>query len=524
MGIETINTALTAKGWGKATPPAPVKSAMASFEQAHNGAQWKSIAAEAGKAKTQAEVTALKAKIAAAQKEIDKASNAAKDLQKAADGAAKDKDKDVAKAGSAAAAAAKAFLAEAGGYFDDAMKAVENAAKEAAKAPAKPAAAAGKDAAPPLSKEEEAMLMKFSKRAIQSAMKPKPGAKPMQFAIIGKPGPAIKVLMGTKTEIAKLIGKFGKPDPKTRKKPFIAKDPGSELVWENGALIFVSGRIPSSYIGSVKKALVKQIKKSPKVKWRKPGAADVDDGDNDNATLSEADLKDAEDTKAGAAEQQKAKGEYDKLMAKVKKATAQLAKLSKDDRKDVVDALKEADNAGKDGDWAEALSVLEGVETMLDEAPVDDAPGEDEAAGAARPAAKSNDATAKVREAAATANQAWKVATRSAEAEVRTLTDKIKAMFPAGTPNLDSALKTMETVTKAMSGKAVDDAMKKVVAAKDEKAMSAAVAAAKKAIGDMRKVITAHPVVKSLDDNEVHKISAAGTISDGLTELEDSLG
>ncbi len=530
MGIEQLNTAMTAKGWGKTQPPAPVKTAMASLESAHNGAQWKSVAAEAGKAKTAAEIKAAKDKIAAAQSEIDKASKAAGDLQTAAGKAASDKDKDIAKAGSAAAAAAKTFLAEAKGYFADALKTLETAEKTAAAAAKTAAKPAGKDAAPPLSKEEEAMLMKFSKRAIQSAIKPKPNAKPMQFAIIGKPGPAIKVLMGTKTEIAKLIGKFGKVDPTTKKKPFIAKDPASELVWENGALIFVSGRIPANYVGSVKKALVRQIKKSPKVKWRKPGAADVDDGDDNNATLSEADLKDADDAKAGSAEQTKAKSEYDKLMQRVKKALPQLAKLSDDDKQDVADALKEADNAAKDEDWVEALSVIEGVEAMLDSSPVDQTPGEDEdqaapvKAGAGAAAKKAApDPSAKVREKYAAAEQAWNVATRSAGSEVKTLTEKIRGMFPAGTQNLTEALGTMDTVTNVMSGTAVSEALRKVVEASDDKARVKAVATARATIDGLRKVIERHPVVKELDNNEVHKISAAAIITRGLKQLDSAL-
>lgn len=260
-----------------------------------------------------------------------------------------------------------AYRKEVESAFGAASDAIDAKAKQLKQSSgkAKPPAAGGG-----ASKADEQLLMKLSKKAVAFAMKPKAGALPMMFAVLGKiPGKA-RVLMGTKTDVAKLIGKFGKADPTTKKKPPLAKDPKSQVLWENGGLVFVSAKIPTSLVSCIKKAMQPQLKKSPKVKMRKPGHPDVEaEGGGDEMKADE--LQEAE-TKADPREQMAAQGEFKSLLQKVNTAmTAALKTRSAEDRAEISDILKEANDAAQKGDYVEGVSLLEAVETMLDEAPDD---------------------------------------------------------------------------------------------------------------------------------------------------------
>lgn len=513
MGIESINTALTAGQWekdaGKKAPPAPVKTAMSTFESAHKGIDWKA-AAEAEKAKTPEQAKAARDKIDAAIKQLEKAGAAAKSLAKAAGDLANDKD--AGKAAKAAKAAAEGFAKDAAGYFDAALKKLDDLEKAAAKT-AKPAA--GKGGAP-MSKEDEQLLMKFSKKAIQMAMKPKAGAKPMQFAIVGKPGPAIKVLMGSKTEIAKLIARFGKPDPATKKKPLVAKDPASQLIWENGALIFQSGRIPANYIGSVKKALVKQIKKSPKVKWRKPGAADVDDGDDKGDTLSDADLQVAEDAQETARENAAAQSPYKSLLATLSKNPAvQQAPFKAE--------LAEAAKLAQAGSWADALATLQELEIDLDKSAVDEDDGDEgEAAAPTSKAAAAPAANAAAPNDLAGLAKSWTSTRDKALSEIKDLAKEIVKLYPNGDPNLKSAVGMLDSCMKELQ-KPVDKVLEAAGKATSEADRKKAADAARDAVNKMLDYVKSNEIMKNLDNNEVKPISAAESLRKGLEQIERSL-
>ena len=250
MAINSLPDTLKSTKWSKdpgKSAAAPVTTSLKTFEAAHAAVDWK--AAEVGKPTTAAQVDTLKKKIEAAQKQLDKADAEAKKVAAAAGKLANDKE--AGKDAKAAQTAAAAFSKGAESFFSAALKELDEATKAIAKAAGKQIPNAGKDASAgaPVNKADDQLLVKLCKKAIQSAMKPKPGAPSMQFAIIGKQGTPLRVLMGTKTEIAKLIGKFGKVDPKTKKKPPIAKDPKSRLLFENGALVFETAKIPAGVHG-----------------------------------------------------------------------------------------------------------------------------------------------------------------------------------------------------------------------------------------------------------------------------------
>ena len=513
MGIETIHPNLTAGQWekdaGKKAPPAPVKTAMDNFAKDHKAVDW-SAADAAGKAKTPDEIKAAKAAIDAAMAQLAKAGKSAEALKAAAKAA----EKEAGNAAKKAQDAASGYLNEGKKLFESALKKLEAASVVAAKAATKTAPAA--KGAAPMSKADEQMLMKFSKKAIQMSMKPRPGAKPMQFAIVGKPGPAIKVLMGSKTEIAKLIAKFGKVDPATKKKPFVAKDPASQLIWENGALIFQSARIPASYVGSVKKALVKQIKKSPKVKWRKPGAADVDDGDNTSDALSDADLHVEEDAKELERENAAAQAPYKKLLETLSTnpATKQGSVKS--------DMAEAAQLAGK-GQWADALAMLEEIELDLDASEVEEEPEEEEVQ-AATPAAKSSGAPAAKStgpDLGGLAKQ-WSNTRDKALAEIKGLAGEIVKLYPNGDPNLRAAIEKLDKCMDELK-KPVDKALEAAGKAKSESDRKKAADAAKAAVERMLDYVKSDEIMQNLDDNEVKKISARRSLQSGLEAIDRAL-
>jgi hypothetical protein len=88
---------------------------------------------------------------------------------------------------------------------------------------------------------------------------------------------------------------------------------------------------------------------------------------------------------------------------------------------------------------------------------------------------------------------------------------------------LKGALGTLDMCVATLKN---DVLSKQLAAAADPKNASrrdALAASAKQTVAQLRKFVDQHPVMKELDDNEVHKISAAGTVSAKLKEIENAL-
>ncbi len=522
-----------------------VKANLDAAQKGHDGL--KAVMADASKLKNVAEIQQRIVEVTKEQDQfksvkaaVDGAAKGAGDYLKAA---GKDISANAKKQADAIQKDATSYLSSTNKLFDDVFKTLTDMRDKAAKPVAAKTPSGGGAAA----KADEQLLMKLSKKAVAFAMKPKLGVKPMQFAIIGKKGTPIKLLMGTKTEVAKLIGKFWKPDPATKKKPVLAKDPMSKVLFEKGALIFESAKISNGYLGSMKKALVVQIKKSPKLKWRKPGMPDEEaPGGGDEL---KADDVHVEEEKVDAAAMAKASAGFSRKLAELKKDP----RFDPKAKGEIGETIQEMLGAFQKKDYIEALDLAEAVEALLDSTPEEsddedtpvaaksasDRPAAKSAATAPAPAAKSATAAATPQPTAKTAAGAsgsaagkgdkelaaladtWVKTRDAAIKEVEGLKAEIQKLYPKGDPSVQAAMKQLDgSVSKLKVGL---DAALKGAAGKAEAQRATLIAAAKSKVADLINHIDSDSVMVNLDDNEVKPISAGAKLRAGLKTLQDAL-
>ncbi len=554
MGSISLPTSFNATKWmadakdpKQATAKPLVDKVRLNLDNAQKGqAALKAVNADTAKLKSAAEIQQRISEVTKEQETfksiksaVDNAVKASADYVKAA---GKDINANAKKQADGIQKEGASYVTTTARAFDDTLKTLQGMLDKVAKPPAAKAAPAGGGAS---SKADDQLLMKLSKKAVAFAMKPKPGVKPMQFAIIGKKGTPIKLLMGTKTEVAKLIGKFWKPDPATKKKPMLAKDPMSKVLFDKGALIFESAKISNGYLGSMKKALVIQIKKSPKLKWRKPGMPDEEaPGGGDELKAEDVHV---EEEKASDAELTKAKTALDKVWPKIK-SDKRIATRSAADKAEIADYIKEIEKAVKDGDYVEALDVVDAIDAMLDATPAEEdtddapaataksanattaaktanAPAAKSATGAAaapQPAAKSTGAAAgKGDKDLSALADSWVRTRDAAIKEVEGLKTEIQKLYPKGDPSVQAAMKQLDgSVAKMKVG---IDAALKGAAGKAEAQRATLLAAAKSKVTELIGHIDSDSVMANLDNNEVKPISAGARLRAGLKTLQDAL-
>lgn len=470
-----------------------------------------------GKLDSAAELTKRGEELEAQKKIIEKLVAQAKDLVKEVEqfikAAGKEVDKDVLKA-------AEAIKSDASGLAEGATKKIDAASKDlkdklakAPKAAAKPVVAAAVPGA--LSKADAKFIGDRCRKAIAAAMHAKPGIKPANFAII-KRAKTVQIVMGSAAEVAKGIAKLAKPV--NGKKPPILKDPKSQVIFEKGVLTLVSDKIPPKFSRLIQLALKAQTGKGPKVRMRKTTGEAEETGGGDEVNVDmfkvEADVVDAKEAAA-------AKSDFDRRWAKIKAEVAKaMPSRSQDDKVEIAGLLKDADSAANKADYIDALETLEAIVAILDTTPTAEVEPEDDGPDAA-PATSAKGG----RNDLAAHRAAWDSTCASAVGEITTLRGKIAAMFSDGSQAaaLEKALGTLDMCVKTLEN---DSLSKQLAAAADPKNATrrdALSATAKQTVAQLRKFVDQHPVMKELDDNEVHKISAAGTVSAKLKEIESAL-
>lgn len=456
---------------------------------------------------------ALDAEKKTAEKLVVQAKDVAREVEQFVKAAGKELDKDVAKAAELIKSDASSCAEESKKKIDAALKELKDKLAVATKAGARPAAAPA--AAPALSKADAKFIGDRCRKAIAAAITNKAGIKPATFALV-KRAKTVQIVMGSASEVAKGIAKLAKPV--NGKKPPVLKDPKSQVIFEKGVITLVSDKIPPKFARLIQLALKAQTGKGPKVRMRKTtGEAEESGGGEEvNADMFKVD-EEAVDPKEAAA----AKADFDRSWAKTKADVVKaLPSRSQEEKVEIAGLLKDADAAAHKSDYIDALETLEAILGILDTTPVaddeDDAPV---AAVAAPPSAKGgkNDLAAY--------RGAWNDTCKSAVGEITTLRGKIAAMFSDGSQAdaLKGALGTLDMRVATLKN---DVLSKQLAAAADPKNASrrdALAASAKQTVAQLRKFVDQHPVMKELDDNEVHKISAAGTVSAKLREIENAL-
>lgn len=459
---------------------------------------------------------ALDAEKKTAEKLVVQAKDLAREVDQFVKAAGKELDKDVAKAAELIKSDASSCAEESKKKIDAALKELKDRLAVATKAGAKPAAASAAPA--PVSKVDAKFIGDRCRKAIAAAINNKAGIRPATFALV-KRAKTVQIVMGSASEVAKGIAKLAKPV--NGKKPPVLKDPKSQVIFEKGVITLVSDRIPPKFARQIQLALKLQTGKGPKVRMRKTtGEAEESGGGEEvNADMFKVN-EEAVDPKEAAA----AKADFDRRWAKAKADVVKaLPSRSQEEKVEIAGLLKDADSAAHKSDYIDALETLEAILDILDTTPTaddeddgDDAP---EAAVAAPPSAKGgkNDLAAH--------RDAWNDTCKSAVGEITTLRGKIAAMFSDGSQAdaLKGALGTLDMCVATLKN---DVLSKQLAAAADPKNASrrdALAASAKQTVAQLRKFVDQHPVMKELDDNEVHKISAAGTVSAKLREIENAL-
>jgi hypothetical protein len=455
---------------------------------------------------------ALDAEKKTAEKLVVQAKDVAREVEQFVKAAGKELDKDVAKAAELIKSDASSCAEESKKKIDAALKELKDKLAVATKAGAKPAAAPA--AAPALSKADAKFIGDRCRKAIAAAINNKAGIKPATFALV-KRAKTVQIVMGSASDVAKGIAKLAKPV--NGKKPPVLKDPKSQVIFEKGVITLVSDRIPPKFARQIQLALKLQTGKGPKVRMRKTtGEAEESGGGEEvNADMFKVD-EEAVDPKEAAA----AKADFDRRWAKAKADVAKaLPSRSQEEKVEIAGLLKDADSAAHKSDYIDALETLEAILDILDTTPIADDEDAPVAAVAKPPPAKDGKSDL------AAHRDAWNDTCKSAVGEITTLRGKIAAMFSDGSQAdaLKGALGTLDMCVATLKN---DVLSKQLAAAADPKNASrrdALAASAKQTVAQLRKFVDQHPVMKELDDNEVHKISAAGTVSAKLKEIENAL-
>lgn len=113
----------------------------------------------------------------------------------------------------------------------------------------------------------------------------------------------------------------------------------------------------------------------------------------------------------------------------------------------------------------------------------------------------------------------WADAQKSATAEVDALLTQIRGLFPKGEHQkaLDDAEHTLRHLMGVFAS--LDDQLKLVAVQKDKQGQEKYIRDVRNKVDALRQ-LEKHPVMKSLDDNEVHKIRAGATLFAGLDKVD----
>ena len=303
------------------------------------------------------------------------AGKAAGDVAAAADKAAKEKgaSKETIKAATAAKNAlasgvkdATAFAGAVSAAVDAARSEIEAAVKNLLKQGEKKTAPAPVKASPKALADAK-FLGALMRKSIALLRTPKGSPTPIKFLVLfNKANPKdLKLYLGPKPEsgLAKLKTQFP-PEVKVNR----VKDPKGQVVWDKGALTFLSDILKAGLAKQVQLAIKAQTKVTVKVRIKRSDGA-----------VDEADAKDVSDDelKVSAAEEADLKvdgADYKKILAGLAKDISE----AKGPAGDAIRKLaKEIEKNGDNKKFADVVEGIEKLEEMLAEGDVADSDGKD---------------------------------------------------------------------------------------------------------------------------------------------------
>ncbi len=531
-------------------------------------------AAERALAKIESERSSLKTLIDAA----NAASSAADAFAKAAGPVRKGLKGDAEKALGAAVAAATSgsgavdkFIAELKAAFDEGEKEMKEAAKPKAGA---------KAAAPnPKAASDGKAIGALIKKMVAALRSGKPMPQPVKFLAV-RLEKKVRIYLGPKPDsaLAKLKTQF---EPKAKIK--LIKDPKGSVLWEKGALTFVTDKLSTVGAKLLQQAIKEQTKGlNAKVRIKKSDgkvdeadAAELKDSDLQVDADDEAALKvDMKDVMSRLAEMKAEieaaikKGGDAKLKTLYASLQSHIGGKKADDASDALDEIEallepadedEGDEAESSGDkgvppataflakfnalrskidaavaaggaTAKQIGDLSTIAQMLakkgDQASVDKA---DEALsrieqmlGAATTASVGGLSVAKL----ATARLEWIGTRDTAITEITFLSKAIVAAFakePSQASQLKAAITKLAGLTLRLKT-TLDNELDAALTENDPTRRAQLAAKAKGTLASIRKFVEEDELMSNLDDNEVRKMSVVGPMKKSLAAISAALG
>jgi len=394
MNKVKIPDSLSVSGWStvkndiakdKALAPkvqaesAKLTAAIAALDKAHSGFDFGlgdpkgMTAAVAGTAVKNFD-TAVKSSLKAVIDAATAAGTAANNLATAADKAGKEKGVPpaTAKVAAAAKAACSSGPKDATKFGGD-MSAAVDAARAELEAACDKLKAGDKKPAPPAKANPKALadaknLSALMRKSIALLRSPKGSPLPVRFLVLfNKANPKeLKLYLGPKPEsgLAKLKTQFA-PDVKVNR----VKDPKGKVIWEKGALTFLSDILKAGLAKQIQLAIRGQTKVTVKVRIKRSDGA-VDEADAKDVSDDELKVSPAEEAEmlaAGKAYEAALKGLDPAVQAALKGPNAAKVKA----------LLATVQAAGKAEKYAEAADGIDELESLLEEGNVAESDGKD---------------------------------------------------------------------------------------------------------------------------------------------------
>ena len=377
--------------------------------------------------------------------------------------------------------------------LEDAVKAIVNKATE--KKPPAPAPVK----ANPKALADAKFLSALARKSIALLRTPKGSPMPIKFLVLfNKANPKdLKLYLGPKPEsgLAKLKTQFP-PDVKVNR----VKDPKGRVVWDKGALTFLSDILKSGLAKQIQLAIKASTKVTVKVRIKRSDGA-VDEADAKEVSDDELKISPAEE-----AEMSDWKKTLDGLAADIKNAPG-----------------PNGDKIRKMAASAKSADDVEKIEELLGESDIADSDGKDLQADAE----EKKDAIAELKEklnaipAKVTANKGLK---KEAAAVIGTLQKAGIAELGKAKPSLDSAKKALDKIESLLDAASVSTFPAAAVE-KARKEWADSRAAAIKGITDLSKKINeAFKAETSQKDAVIEALKKLGTLQIKLqTGLDNEL-
>jgi hypothetical protein len=256
------------------------------------------------------------------------------------------------------------FASEISAAVDAARAALEKACEKAKPAPAPASSKPAPAKLSPKAMADGKILSALMRKSIALLRKPKGGAAPVRFMVLfNKANPKdLRLYLGPKPEagLAKLKTQFP-PEVKVTR----VKDPKGQVVWEKGALTFLSDILKTGLAKQVQLSIRQQTKVTVKVRIKRSDGA-VDEADAKDVSDDELQVSPAEEAEMLAAGKA-FKAALDKLApaiqaalkgpnaAKVKSLEAAIRAAGAAEKYDVAsDGIDELESLLEEGDVAES--------------------------------------------------------------------------------------------------------------------------------------------------------------------------